>query len=154
MIEISEYKSSEIETLKNLVMELQDSLKKIEPETVAPGSSVRDSYTDDLLQKVEAQRDQIYLAKDDGKAYGFIAVYVSKDTDENIEYLYISDVVVSENSRGKGIGNALIEEAEHYARGQNLKFIRISSLVLNEGATRLYRNVGFSDYLVTLQKKI
>ncbi|HEY4483416.1 MAG TPA: GNAT family N-acetyltransferase [Candidatus Paceibacterota bacterium] len=152
--EITEYVAEELDRLKDLVSELQNTLKEIEPEIIAPGDKVRDSYTEDLLKNVEMQDGKIFFAKEAGQIIGFVATYVNQETDEDVEYLYVSDVAVTKDARGKGVGKLLLDRAEQYARDKNLKFIRISSQVSNDGATRLYRNSGFNDYLVTLQKKL
>ena len=153
-MEILEYTSKDIETLKDLISELQDSLKEIEPDIIASGSKVRDSYTEALLKDVETHRGQIYLAKNAGAIIGFVAAYVQKYDDEDIEYLYISDLAVTKNERSKGIGKLLLEKAEEYARSKDLGYVRIASQISNEGAMRLYRNTGFVDYIVVLQKKL
>jgi ribosomal protein S18 acetylase RimI-like enzyme len=153
-MEIVEYKLEDIDTLKYLVSELQDSLKEIEPQTIASGSKVKDSYTEDLLENVRAKNGQIYLMKDSERVLGFVAVYLNHDNDEDVEYLYVSDLIVVKSERGKGIGKLLLQKAEEYARNKKVEYVRIGSLVSNGGATQLYRKMGFDDYLITLQKKL
>jgi len=153
-MEIVEYKAEDIGVIKSFVSELQDVLKSIEPNIISSGDKVKDSYTEHLLKEVKEKRGQIWLAKNADKAIGFIAVYINKEKDEEVEYLHISDVMVTQNERGKGVGKLLLKIAESYAQDKKLTYIRLGSLAANEDAARLYRSVGFNDYLVILQKKI
>ncbi|HEY4505078.1 MAG TPA: GNAT family N-acetyltransferase [Candidatus Paceibacterota bacterium] len=153
-INIVEYTPEDVEAIKDLLVELQDTLKEIEPDIIAAGEKVRESYSKYIFDNAENRQGEIYLAKDGDKIVGFIAISIAKESDEDVEYLYVSDMVVSKEYRGKGIGKQLLAKAEEYAKSKNLKYIRIGSLVSNPGATKLYKNFGFNDYLSFLQKKL
>ncbi|HEX8980133.1 MAG TPA: GNAT family N-acetyltransferase [Parasulfuritortus sp.] len=58
---------------------------------------------------------------------------------------WIEDVVVSEQSRGKGVGHALVEAAVQVAREQGAKTVDLTSRPEREAANRLYRKAGFEQ---------
>lgn len=58
---------------------------------------------------------------------------------------WIEDVVVSEQSRGKGVGLALVESAVNLAREQGAKTVDLTSRPEREAANRLYRKAGFEQ---------
>lgn len=153
-ITIREYAESDFEGLKKLIAELQDALRKLEPEIVSSGARVGDSYSRYLLARVRDQRGRIFIAETGGTAVGVLVCFVLKEPDEDIENLYISDLSVTESFRNRGIGARLLGRAETYAKELGLRYVRINSLVLNEGAARLYRKSGFKDSLIVLQKKL
>jgi ribosomal protein S18 acetylase RimI-like enzyme len=56
----------------------------------------------------------------------------------------IEDVVVDESARGRGIGEALVEEAKAHAVAAGAARISLTSRAEREAANRLYRRLGFS----------
>jgi ribosomal protein S18 acetylase RimI-like enzyme len=57
----------------------------------------------------------------------------------------ISDLIVSSNWRGYGIGTALIKALLEIARQSNFTEVEIGALETNHAALRLYRRLGFID---------
>ena len=57
---------------------------------------------------------------------------------------YISDLWVSPAHQGLGIGSALISNTLREMRAEGLKRARIDTHAANEGAIRLYKDLGFS----------
>ncbi len=61
-------------------------------------------------------------------------------------HLCIADLVVDEAQRGRGVGRALLAEAETYARRQGLRHVLIGVAAGNAGADRLYAAQGYALY--------
>lgn len=57
----------------------------------------------------------------------------------------IRAVVVDENHRGKGIGEALIRAAFAWAKDQGLAAVRLRMNVVREDAHRFYLRIGFEE---------
>jgi ribosomal protein S18 acetylase RimI-like enzyme len=57
----------------------------------------------------------------------------------------IEDVVVDRASRGRGVGEALVEAAKSHAVGAGAVRISLTSRPEREAANRLYRRVGFEQ---------
>ena len=57
---------------------------------------------------------------------------------------YISDLWVNPTHQGLGIGSALISNTLREMRAEGLKRARIDTHAANEGAIRLYKDLGFS----------
>jgi ribosomal protein S18 acetylase RimI-like enzyme len=56
---------------------------------------------------------------------------------------WIEDVVVDESQRGKGVGEALTEEALRRAAAAGARTVDLTSRPSREAANRLYRRLGF-----------
>ena len=82
------------------------------------------------------QEDQVFV-RDDVRRHG-----------------YVSDLVVDEAWRGKGIGRLLIGEAERLTREKGLKRLVIGVMAGNDGAERLYGELGFSVYAKAMMKPL
>ncbi len=151
---ISTYTQADLAMVHNLIAELHDELKLLEPRIIASGAKVAESYTDYLLEKQATNRGMIYLAKKEDRAIGLVAMRVEKDKDEEIEYLFISDLIVTKNERSGGIGSELLQRAEEYAKNISVLHLKIAALAENHGAHSLYTKLGFRDYAVTMYKKL
>jgi ribosomal protein S18 acetylase RimI-like enzyme len=66
----------------------------------------------------------------------------------------VTDLVVHENWRGRGIGRMLLAEAERLTRAEGLKRLVIGVLVANDKAERTYRNFGFEPYVAIMKKEL
>lgn len=64
---------------------------------------------------------------------------------EDYGSLYVSGVAVRAPDRGRGIGHRLLAAAETRAADLGLPRISLICFEANEGATRLYRRLGFSE---------
>lgn len=154
MYTITEYTQADLRNAIQLIAQLQDYLKELEPEIIASGEKVADSYMQYLLDKACQNRGNIFIAKKMNQAIGLAAVRVKKDKDEDIECLYISDLIVTQSERNKGVGSQLLQRIERYAKKQGIYHLKIGALVLNGGSIKLYKKLGFRDYGVALYKKL
>jgi ribosomal protein S18 acetylase RimI-like enzyme len=66
----------------------------------------------------------------------------------------ISDLWVEPAYRGRGIARALIRMAEARLRAAGVRRAEISAIPANADALRLYRSLGYSDYLVTVGRML
>jgi len=57
----------------------------------------------------------------------------------------IAGLVVDEEERGRGIGRALLREAERWARANGCTALRVRSNVVRERAHAFYRREGFGE---------
>ena len=58
---------------------------------------------------------------------------------------WIEDVIVDENSRGNGVGEALVDEAIRQAQKANARTLDLTSNPTREAANRLYVRCGFEE---------
>lgn len=69
-------------------------------------------------------------------------------------YGRVSDIVVAEAHRGRGVGQALLAEAERLTRSRGLKRLRLSVLAGNVTAVTAYERFGFRHYSSTMIKEL
>ena len=69
-------------------------------------------------------------------------------------HLCVADLVVDAAWRGRGIGRALLAEAETYARQRGLRHVLIGVASGNDGADRLYAAQGFRPYSMERLKSL
>ena len=121
-------------------------------------ADIEHTYFAHIQSRCAEETGIIQVAEIGGAVVGFVCVLarvIADDVDEDrYEYAYVSDLVVSEDHRGAGVGTALLAEAETFARAHGAKWIRIGALAANEGAIKLYRRAGFVDRATQLEKPL
>ena len=154
---IREYRDGDTPLATACLLDLQAHERRLEPRMLAP-EAIAGWYLDHLLDECRKYDGTIFVAEHAGAVVGLVAVQTrvpSTDKDEETyDYAYISDLGVREAARGRGIGGALLAAAETFARERGARWLRISVLAGNEGARRLYRESGFRERVVTLEKPL
>ena len=106
-----------------------------------------DQSIDFLEKTISSDDSDILVYENDGIVVGFILLQAKARPDFDFmlpgKYCYIMDVIVTENSRGKGFGTALMNSAKDWAKGQKCRFINLDVLVNNSGAIKVYEKLGF-----------
>ena len=104
-------------------------------------------YTDEELLEIIRDDERPIFVYDDGTAvlgYAF-CVFQRHDSDNNLAdgtTLYIDDLCVDEDSRGKRVGTALFEYVRGFAKEQGCHNLTLNVWCLNEGAMRFYEKCG------------
>lgn len=115
-------------------------------------------YNEQELESMLNDDAKPIFVYDDGGVLGYAFCQVTEIKDhlllEDIKTLYIDDICVDENARGKHVGKALYEYVHYYA-----KFIGCNNITLNvwEGndpALQFYRNMGMKVQKTTMETNI
>ncbi len=113
---------------------------------------------DRLLERIATRQGRLVVAEAEGRVVGLAGFVIEEDepfvADAFRRYGLVTDLVVHADWRGRGLGRRLLEEMEGLARAAGLKRLAIGVLEGNAGAARLYRAVGFGDYLRVMTKDL
>ena len=87
-----------------------------------------------------------YIAEVDGVIIGFASYYIRYSTWKG-QRMYLEDIIVTEEWRGKGIGKMLMDQLIQTAREKNLHGISWQVLEWNSPSLRFYEryNAKFDD---------
>ena len=134
---------NDIPAISELYREQFREMAKLIPDFIKEGNQ-----SVEFLEKTISDDDSdILVYENDGIVVGFILLQAKERPVFDFmlpgKYCYIMDVLVTENSRGKGFGTALMNSAKDWAKEQNCSFINLDVLVNNHGAIKLYENLGF-----------
>ncbi|HEV8122207.1 MAG TPA: GNAT family N-acetyltransferase [Candidatus Polarisedimenticolia bacterium] len=136
---------------------LQNYERSVEPDRADP-EDVVEPYVNDLLAKRHNGTVEILVAEIDTRVVGWIGVvaqYTSEDIlERHRKFAYITDLIVLEACRGRGVGRRLLEAAEAYAASKGARRLKVGVLAANGAAHRVYAAAGFRDYEVILAKEI
>ncbi|MDB2462817.1 GNAT family N-acetyltransferase [Algibacter sp.] len=95
----------------------------------------------DLEAIVESENTVLFVAEEDAKILGTLTLVFYKIPTGN--KVWIEDVVVDYDARGKGVGKALTEHAIAYTFNKNIKSINLTSSPERVAANKLYQKLGF-----------
>lgn len=128
----------EIFEAKEVTEELVEAFRRLTPQL----SSSNPSPGQAELQEIVASPAVIlFMARADGKLIGSLSLVVFR-IPTGVR-AWIEDVVVDQEARGKGAGEALTRAALQRARELGVKTVDLTSRPSREAANRLYQRVGF-----------
>lgn len=114
-------------------------------------------YTDDQLKAIIHDDNRpIFTATDeDGKVLGYAFCIFQQHINDNIltdiKNLYIDDLCVDENIRGRHIGKQLYEAVLAFAREQGCYNVTLNVWSLNEPARKFYESCGLKPQKVGME---
>jgi ribosomal protein S18 acetylase RimI-like enzyme len=98
------------------------------------------------------QKTMVFIAEDEqGERFGFATVSQSTHFTGQRQ-AYIGELATDETVEARGVGTALVEACEQWAREQGYTLLTLSTGAANERALGFYRHLGFRDEDVTLTK--
>jgi GNAT superfamily N-acetyltransferase len=65
----------------------------------------------------------------------------------------LENMLVLENYRGRGIGRALFEEFRRWAKEKKAERLHVVTIAGNKAALAFYRELGFAEYEVSLERE-
>ena len=124
----------------------------IRPDLFKPHTT---KYNEQELEAMLDDDSKPIFVFDDGMVLGYAFCQVSEVKNnqllEDIKTLYIDDICVDENARGKHVGKALYEHVLEYAKSIACNNITLNVWEGNEPAQRFYRNMGMQVQKTTME---
>lgn len=102
--------------------------------------------TSELERNIDAIRQkggEVIVAESGGDVVGCISVLLDARLAEGV-YAEIVSLVVLEKCRGEGIGKALVERAEEWAKNRVVK-IRVRANSVRKEAHSFYKSLGYTE---------
>jgi len=153
---IRPFSETDISAVKELIVVLQNCEKTFDPHRL-DGQEIAERYFTEIRTKSQQRQGKIFVAVTGTAVIGFACVWIEKD-DETItdipEWGYLSDVIVAENHRSKGVGTALVHTAEDFIKQSGLFYLKMEVVDKNTIAKKLYSSLGFKPHEITFLKKL
>ena len=115
-------------------------------------------YNEQELSALLADDLKPIFVYDDGTVHGYAFCQINEVKDDillqDIKTLYIDDICVDENARGKHIGKALFEFVRDYARSIGCRNITLNVWEGNDAALCFYRDMGMHVQKTTMETKL
>lgn len=117
-------------------------------------------YSDqELIEIINNDDSPIFVATDEKDfclGYAFCVFQKTKDSIllQDRKTLYIDDICVDENSRGKHIGKSLYDFVENFAKENGFDNITLNVWSFNESAYKFYEKCGMTPLKTTMEKRL
>jgi GNAT superfamily N-acetyltransferase len=110
------------------------------------------------MQRLSRRHGRVVLAEAEGIVIGAMGFSLDEDAayvaDHVRRHGTVTDLVVQEEWRRRGVGRMMLEEAERLTREAGLTRLVIGALVANGAAERIYRTFGFDPYVSIMVKAL
>ncbi len=121
--------------------------QKIRPDLFKIGTK----YTkEDLKLILKDESKKIFVYVDNNKVLGHAFINILEETNANLFHIhktiYIDDICVDENARGKHVGKSLYEAVLKYAKELGCYNITLNVWAGNDSAYKFYEKLGFKEY--------
>lgn len=111
-----------------------------------------------FLNIIDDKNCLMLVAEYEGKVVGVLYANIESADDDEVTYGYhrvsIDEVSIDPDYRSMGIGSKLMQEAENWARQNNISDLTTLAYTFNDRAVRFYENNGYEPYSIKLDKKI
>lgn len=160
-MQIVEYENKYLEDVKDLLVELEEYIVSIDKDHL---DQVHPEYREKMavldLEDVNKNNGKCYLAVKNNKVIGLIMGTIP--TYDEYDYLdykcpkrgEITELIVTNKIRSKGVGQALMDKMEEYFKFNNCEYVLVDVFAYNENAINFYNKKGYHPRMYTDIKKL
>jgi len=95
-----------------------------------------------------------FVATIDGQACGIISVFPDKDYFTDHPRAYVDNLAVDRESEGKGVGRALLDFVEGWARDHGFREVVLDVFASNQRAIAFYERQGYQPDHIRMAKPL
>ena len=160
-MQVIEYEDKYLEDVKDLLTELEEYIVSIDKDHL---DQVHPEYREKMavldLEEVNKNNGKCYLAIENDKAIGLIMRTISSyDEYDYLDYKCpqrgeITELIVTNKIRSKGIGKELINKMEKYFKSVGCEYVIVDVFAYNEIGKKFYNKKDYHVRMETMIKKI
>ena len=160
-MQVIEYEDKYLEDVKDLLTELEEYIASIDKDHL---DQVHPEYREKMavldLEKVNKNNGKCYLAVENNKAIGLIMGCIFPyDEYDYLDYKCpkrgeITELIVTNKIRSKGIGKELINKMEEYFKSVECEYVIVDVFAYNEIGKKFYNKKDYHVRMETMIKKI
>lgn len=153
-INIRRAKDKDIPTLDNLLFQVHEVHHRARPDLFKADAK---KYTDEQLKEILANdKTPVFVAESDGKILGYAFCihkqFINDNNMTDVKTLYIDDLCVDENARGKHIGKTLYDFVVSYAKENEYYNVTLNVWADNKKAVGFYEKIGLRVQKIGMEK--
>jgi len=153
-INIRRAKDDDIPTLDKLLFQVHEVHHKARPDLFKADAK---KYTDEQLKEILANdKTPVFVAESDGKFLGYAFCihkqFIKDNNMTDVKTLYIDDLCVDENERGKHIGKTLYDFVVSYAKKSGYYNVTLNVWADNKKAVEFYEKIGLRVQKIGMEK--
>ena len=130
-------KEAVLALLDELLLEV--SKKRTQTTQLSESQVKREKIFVDLLKREDVK---IFVAEEDSRLLGVADLFILPIMRRGYFAGHLEDLVITEDSRGKGVGSALLHAVKDYCKKNNIKVMKLTSGFELENAHKFYEKQG------------
>ena len=160
-MQIVEYEDKYLEDVRSLLVELEEYIVSIDKDCL---DCVHPEYREKMvkidLDEVKNNNGKCYLAIENDKAIGLIMGIIKKfDKYDYLDYKCpkrgkITELIVTNKIRSKGIGQELINKIEEYFKSVGCEYVIVDVFAYNDIGKNFYNKKKYHTRMETMIKKL
>ena len=160
-MKIIEYEDKYLEDVRDLLVELEEYIISIDEDHL---DQLHEEYRDKMalldLEEIKENNGKCYLYIENNKVVGLImGIIPPYDKYDYLDYKCpkrgeITELIVSNKIRSKGIGQKLIKQMEEYFKTQGCEYIKVEVFGYNDNALKFYFKQNYHARMLDVIKKI
>ncbi len=145
--------NKDIPRLGELLLQVLEVHHSARPDLFKSGAT---KYTNaELFEILKDENRPIFVAEENGQVVGYAFCILVQYKDSNIltdiKTLYIDDLCVDENVRGKGIGRSLYNYVVEYAKACGCYNVTLNVWADNKSALAFYEKIGLHKQKIGME---
>jgi ribosomal protein S18 acetylase RimI-like enzyme len=144
----------DLDSLHEMHKELIDFESKIDP---LLKKKIMFSRSRERYRKSFSKKNHVFfIAEIDGNPVGYAYGLIEKSPywiEPNLKG-YLCDVLIRKGFRGKGIGEMLVNQMEKYFKKNKVHWLMLGVYSKNSNAKKVWKGLGFKEYMNEMTKKI
>ena len=105
-------------------------------------------------KRITGKEGFVAVAIDNKEVIGYICCGLHDDSTRIAKKAELENIMVTEEYRGQKIGSKLVKIFFEWCKAKKIKNILVTASANNLSGIRFYKKLGFSDYDLTLEKKL
>lgn len=160
-MKIIEYEDNYLNDVRDLLTELEEYIVSIDKDNldqVHPDYHKKMALLD--LEEIKNNNGKCYLAIENNKTVGLIMGCIFPyDENDYLDYKCpkrgeITELIVTNKTRSKGIGQKLINRMEEYFKSLNCEYVIVDVFAYNDIGKNFYNKNNFHTRMETMIKKL
>ena len=158
---IIEYEDKYLEDVRDLLVELEEYIISIDEDHL---DQIHEEYREKMalldLEEVKENNGKCYLYIEKNKVVGLImGIIPPYNKYDYLDYKCpkrgeITELIVSNKIRSKGIGQKLMKKLEEYFKTQGCEYIKVEVFGYNDNALKFYFKQNYHARMLDIIKKI
>lgn len=117
-----------------------------------PGEGAEAGYARFLVSQMKDDESRVFVAERDQRIVGYVYAAIEPLSWKELrdECGFIHDLLVTDDARRSGVGEALLNAAIGWLRDQNMPRVVLGTAAQNEAAQRLFTRRGFRKTMIEM----
>jgi GNAT superfamily N-acetyltransferase len=146
----------DFEALEDLRRDFLEHHRQFHLESTNITDNPEEVFRSEIRENIEDKNKLALVAEEDGEVVGFLFASIESNL-EIFKREYVGEIdklLVRDDSRGRGIGEGMEEEAEKWFRRRDVDLVKTRIINGNSSAEKFWESKGFEDLISVKYKEL